>query len=136
VKTIPNAPPLDHRLMKGMVHCVGEMPKEQRKDITGRALGLIRFLEQHAPDQDMKARATALVSFEFRMRALALLRERPEYKAWALRTSKSGQPDLVKEVLIETAASAPLVESNKRPAFDAVAFFQLALERAEAEGCA
>ena len=43
-------------------------------------------------------------------------------------------PDLIHEVMIDTAASEPLIERNYRPAFDPVSFFRKALERVEAEG--
>ncbi len=68
------------------------------------------------------------------MQALIRLREQPEYKAWTLRVGKEGEPDFINEVLIETAAVQPLIERDEQPAFESSAFFQKALELAEAEG--
>jgi len=129
-----NATPLDPDLMKEMLDCLDAMPEEQRKDLTGRGLGLIRFLEERLKEKETMDRAMVLISFEFRMEALVHLRNRREYRAWAMRVGKKGEPDFINEVLIETAALAPLVERNKHPAFEPVAFFRRALERADAEG--
>jgi len=52
VKIIENAPPLDPELMKDMLSCLGEMPEEQRKDITGRSIGLICFLKVARADAE------------------------------------------------------------------------------------
>jgi hypothetical protein len=68
------------------------------------------------------------------MEALVGLGDRPEYGAWSLRAAEQNQPDLVGEVLVETAASAPLCERGMRPAFDAVPFFQSVLGRVNAAG--
>jgi hypothetical protein len=126
--------PLDPKLMKRMLTCINEMPAEQRGDMTGRSIGLIRFLEENLSSQETFDRASTIISFEFRMQALTLLRKRPEYRAWAMKTEHSGAPDLIHEVLIETAAMEPLIERNKRPAFNPVTFFRAALESAESEG--
>jgi hypothetical protein len=129
-----NANPLAPDLMKELVTHVADMPADSRRDMTARTIGLIRFLEERLADQDTHARAAAVISFEFRMEALARLRKRPEYRAWTVKAGKSGDPDLIHEVLIETAAGEPLIERKKRPAFDPVSFFRKALERAETEG--
>lgn len=113
--------PLDPKLMKRMLTCINEMPAEQRGDMTGRSIGLIRFLEENLSSQETFDRASTIISFEFRMQALTLLRKRPEYRAWAMK-------------MIETAAVEPLIERNKRPAFNPVTFFRAALESAESEG--
>ena len=129
-----NRTPLDPGLMKRMLTCLEEMPAEQRGDMTGRGIRLIRFLEENVSSQETFDRASTLISFEFRMEALARLRKHPEYWAWALKTEHSGGPDLIHNVLIETAAAEPLIERNKRPAFNPVTFFRAALARAESEG--
>jgi hypothetical protein len=129
-----NAISLDPELMKEMMTCVAEMRAEQRGDMTGRARGLIRLLEERLSDQKPHTRAATLISFEFRMEALVRLRRRPEFRAWTIKAAKTGAPDLIHEVMIDTAASEPLIERNYRPAFDPVSFFRKALERVEAEG--
>ena len=99
-----NRTPLDPGLMKRMMTCLAEMPAEQRGDLTGRGIGLIRFLEENVSSQGAFDRVSTLISFEFRMEALARLRKHPEYRAWAMKTDHRGAPDLIHEVLIETAA--------------------------------
>ena len=84
--------------------------------------------------QEVFDRASTLISFEFRMEALARLRNHPEYRAWAMKTDHRGAPDLIHEVLIATAAAEPLIERDERPPFNPVTFFRAALERAESEG--
>ena len=96
----------------------------------GAGIGLIRFPEENVSSQEVFDRASTLISFEFRMEALARLRKHPEYRAWAMKTEHRGVPDLIHNVLIETAAVQPLIERNKGPAFDPVTFFRAALERA------
>jgi hypothetical protein len=129
-----NRTPLNPDLMKRMLTCLEEMPAEQRGDMTGRGIGLIRFLEENIGSQETLDRASTLISFEFRMEALARLWRHPEYRAWAMKTEHRGGPDLIHNVLIETAAVEPLIESNKRPAFNPVTFFRAALERADSIG--
>jgi len=129
-----NRTPLDPGLMKRMLTCLDEMPAEQRGDMTGRGIGLIRFLEENPGSQEPFDRASTLISFEFRMEALARLRKHPEYRAWAMKAEHSGAPDLIHNVLIETAATQPLIERNNRPAFNSVTFFRAALEHADSEG--
>lgn len=73
-----NRTPLDPGLMKQMLTCLEEMPAEQRGDMTGHGIGLIRFLEENLNSQETFDRASTLISFEFRMEALARLRKHPE----------------------------------------------------------
>jgi len=130
-----NENPIDIELMKRMLDHLDAMPEEQRSDMTGRGLGMIRFLEEEGISAKGMARANMLVGFEFRMEALARLRDRPEYRAWSLQLGKKkGDPDLINEVMIETAAVHPLIEIDQHPAFDPESFFAAALERAETQG--
>jgi hypothetical protein len=122
---------LSPELMKRMAKCVDEMPAEHRGDATARGLALAHFLWAESRDRaEVLARISTLVTFEFRMEALVQLRERPEYRAWAM----TGVPDISDSPLIEVAAAHPLVERNKRPAFDPVTFFRAVLGRVEASG--
>jgi hypothetical protein len=129
-----NAAPLDPQLLKDMLTCLDEMPEEQRSDMTGRGIGLIRFLEERVKAQQPMERASILIAFEFRMEAMVRLREHPQYAAWAVRANKQGDPDFINEVMLEAAASEPLIERDDRPAFEPSRFFQRALELAESEG--
>jgi hypothetical protein len=129
-----NTAPLDAQLMKEMMTCLEQMPEEQRADMTGRAIGLINFLEERLGTQDSMERASILIAFEFRMEAMVRLRDDPQYKAWAVRADKRGDPDLINEVMLEAAASEPLMEMEERPAFEPRRFFRRALELAESVG--
>jgi hypothetical protein len=129
-----NAAPLDPELMKDMLTCLAEMPEEQRADMTGRGLGLIRFLEDRVRGDGSMDLASILIAFEFRMEAMVRLREHPQYGAWAVRANRQRDPDLLNEVMLEVAASEPLIERDNRPAFEPYSFFQRALEIAESEG--
>lgn len=127
--------PVDADLMKRLVTHVDELPPEQRSDLTGRMLALIQFLEGLDDQQQPYWRASILTSFDARMRALAALRDAPEFGAWTIRAGKSGDPDLLHEVMIETAATEPLIDKGDDwPSFDAASFLRHALERVEAEG--
>jgi hypothetical protein len=127
--------PLDPDLMKRLTECIDQMPPEARSDLTGRTLGLIRFLDDipDIPDQQGE-RASILISFDARMRALSALRDIPEFGAWWIRAAKSGSPDMLHEVMIETAATEPLIESGDWASFDPASFLRHALERVEADG--
>jgi hypothetical protein len=128
--------PLDVDLMKRLVTHVDELPPEQRSDLTSRTVALIRFLEGLDDHHELDRRASILVSFDARMRALAALRDAPEFGAWTIRAAKGGDPDLLHEVMIETAATEPLIADGGGdwPSFDATSFLRHALERVEAEG--
>jgi len=129
-----NKHPLDPELMKQLLLCVDAMPEEQRSDMTGRSIGIMHYLQETLPALKPMARTLTLLSFEFRMEALARLREHPEYDGWARRAEKAGGADLINEALLEIAAVEPLVERHGRPAFDPTVFFRLVLERTDAEG--
>lgn len=130
-----NAAPLTPELMKRLMTLVGDMPAEQRSDLTGRSIGIIRFLEEEYPGQETFERASLITAFQFRMEALMNLRTRPEYRAWTLQLSAhKEEPDVIHQVLVEAAATEPLIQRKKRPAFDPVSFFKRALAMSEAEG--
>ena len=59
------------------------MPQEQRSDMTGRCLGLIRYLQDNLHNDVQFARAATLTSFERRMSALAHLQERSRRRLWS-----------------------------------------------------
>jgi len=130
-----NQTPIDIGLMKRMLTHVDEMSDEQRSDMAGRSIGLIQFLEAEGISADAMKRAHTLMGFEFRMEALSRLRDRSEYRAWSLQLGKTkGDPDLINEVMIETAAVHPLIRVDDQPAFEPDSFFREALARAEAGG--
>jgi hypothetical protein len=126
--------PLAPELMKGLMTCIDEMAPEQRGDLTGRSLGLIRYLQDNFPSDVEFAHAATLTSFQLRMLALARLQERPEYKAWTIKARKKGDPHLIHEVMVETAALEPLIARSDDHEFDPQSFLRRALERVAVEG--
>ncbi len=129
-----NDNPIDAGLMMKMLEHVNSMPAGQRSDFSGRAIGVVRFIEEEASLGPEKARVDLLIGFNFRMEALARLSHRPEYAAWSLRVGAADGMDVISKVLVEAAARAPLIEIGERLEFDPDAFFALALSIAEAEG--
>jgi hypothetical protein len=124
--------PLCSELMKRMAKCIDAMPAEHRGDATARSLALAQFLWAESRDRpEVLARISTLVTFEFRMEALMRLRKGREYRAWAMTSKMPGAPDIIDGPLIEVAAAHPLVERNKRPAFDPATFFRAVLGHAE-----
>lgn len=132
-----NAAHLTPELIKRMLDHIDHMPPDQRRDSTGRGIGLIQFLKEHqlVDDRQEFACAEILISFEFRMEALMRLRKRGECRAWTLSVGTDrNDPDLIHEVLIDAAAAEPLVERNNRPAFNAASFFKRVMELVETKG--
>ena len=68
------------------------------------------------------------------MEALSRLHKRSEYRAWSIKAEKRGDPDLIQGVLIEAAATEPLIERNEHPAFEPKRFFETVLRLSEAAG--
>ncbi len=122
---------LDPALMKRLATRVDQMPPEDRSDLTSRTLGLFRFLDEIDQQGD---RASLVISFDARMRALMALRDMPEFGAWWISAGESGNPDLLHEVMIETAATEPLIEGDDWPSFDSSSFLTHALQCVEADG--
>jgi len=129
-----NVRALDPSLMKDMLACLEEMPPEQRETYSRRVFALIEIIEDLPAADPVMNCASILLAFEFRMEALLRLREQPEYHRWALQIGKGGDPDLIDEVLIEVAARHPLIENNRLPAFEPMAFFAMVLELSKAAG--
>ena len=119
--------PLD--LFKNLVELIGDLPEGERSDMEGRTMAMIHFL--NAADIEGN-HALIMMSVQFRMAALARLRQEPAYRAWSLNAEGSG--DYVHEVLVETAATQRLIELEGEPAFEPKSFFRAALELSEAGG--
>jgi hypothetical protein len=132
--TVDTFAPIDLQLMKSLVTCVEQMNPEQRRDFGVRSVRLIQHLAALKPGWGPYERAALLASFEFRLRALIRLRDRPEYAAWGVRATKAGDPDMFHDLMIETAAVEPLRGEDDGGSFDLASFLRHALERAEAEG--
>ncbi|MDB5540332.1 MAG: hypothetical protein JWQ89_2059 [Devosia sp.] len=130
-----NETPLDIDLMKRLLTFVDEMSDEQRSDMTGRSVGLIRFLEEEGIGSDPEmTRAYTLMAFEFRMEALSRLRDRPEYQAWSLQLGKAaGDPDDQRGARRD-GSRAPAYSRKRAPGLEPEAFFASALLRTDVEG--
>jgi hypothetical protein len=79
--------PLDPDLMKRLVDYVARMSRRDRSDLPRRTIGLIKFLDG-LPESDAPLnRADILISFDMRMRTLAVLQDRPEFGAWRIKAA-------------------------------------------------
>ena len=103
-----------------VLQAFGEMEPEDRKDMTGRALMVIRILDEEGLLDEEPHLAAAI---EFRLEALARLAARPELKAWSIPGDVKGMVRL-DPVVLEAAASEPLRDFNNRVAFDPESFFK------------
>ena len=127
--------PLDPDLMKRLMDCVARMSKRDRSDLARRTIGLIKFLDELPESQAPLSRADILISFDMRMQALAVLQDRPQFGAWRIKAAKGGDPTLLREVMVETAATEPLIDQGgSRLSFDPQSFLREVLRRSEAQG--
>jgi hypothetical protein len=106
-------------MLEKVVAAFAAMEPADRRDITARAVTIIRVLDEegHLSRPDL---ATAI---EFRLEALALLSNRSELKVWALPGEVPGLLH-VQRVVFEAAATEPLLQKKNRPAFDPDSFFK------------
>jgi hypothetical protein len=130
-----NEAPLTPELMRKLVSVVDTMPEDQGRNPIRGTLKLTRFIAEQFPEQSSFGRAGLLATFLIRMDALDRLRDRPEYKAWALMAAAlNGGADSIHEGLISVAATEPLTEEDNQLVFEANSFFQRVLSLAEAAG--
>jgi hypothetical protein len=127
--------PLDPDLMKRLMDCVARMSKRDRSDLARRTIGLIKYLDELPESQAPLSRADTLISFDMRMQALAVLQDRHELGAWRVKAAKGGDSTLLHEVMVETAATEPLIDQGgSRLCFDPQSFLREVLRRSEAQG--
>jgi hypothetical protein len=132
LKRISNKP-VPANLLKAALSAIGELPEEDRKDITGRAIAVIRVLDEHNIERGLEERADLLTGIQFRLEALARLHNEPAFRAWSM---KSGTPDMdyIHEDLVEAAAVEPLIMGEHQARFDANSFFKKVLQISSARG--
>jgi hypothetical protein len=125
--------PVPVELLAAAVEAIGELPEEDRKDMTGRALAIIHLLEASNVPDNLEARSDLVTGIEFRLEALARLCDEASYRAWSM---KSGTPemDYVHGDLIEAAASAPLIMRKRAVCFESKSFFKHVLSITETRG--
>src|SRR5262245_56528680 len=99
------------------------MPATERRDWDARGLTLINYFHEpgHEPaDSSVGKKVSAI---EFRLEALASLDGRPELTCWMLPGGDDGD-ELISHVLLEAAATEPLVETDRnRMTFNPDTFF-------------
>jgi hypothetical protein len=130
VITKMNAIPLTVDLFKLVLRAVGDLPAAARADLSARTLAMSEVLER---DKVPGNHAEILLAVKFRVEALAGLSDEPAFGAWSTRAGIDGG-DLVQEILIEIAATQPLIARDGKPAFEAASFFAAALAQGAAEG--
>ncbi len=119
-------------ILEKVVIAFAAMEPADRRDFTGRAVTVIRVLDEEGLLGQHPRLAAAI---EFRLEALARLSHRPELKAWSI-------PGDVEEMIYlqplvwEAVAAEPLREESNRPAFDPDSFFRrlTALSKAAGRG--
>jgi hypothetical protein len=94
------------------------LPPEHHTDAAARIVCLIKLFGDPGR-HEVTARVAAI---DWRCLALARLYHRPEFKYWSVRS-----PDgiiTIGPILLEAAATEPLIETGGEPAFDADGFFK------------
>ncbi len=117
-------------LLEKAVAAVAKLESDDRKDLTGRAMAIIRMLDEEGLSGHELHLAAAI---DFRLEALARLVHRPEMKAWSLPGDMEGMLH-VQRIVWEAVAAEPLVEDGDRAAFDPDGFFKRLTALSEAAG--
>lgn len=125
--------PVPPELLKAALHAIGELPDEDRKDMTGRVIAVIRVLDEHDVPKDLQDRGDLLTGIQFRLEALARLKDEPAYRAWSMKSTTPGM-DYIHEDLVEAAAVEPLKLGKRVARFDQKSFFKRVLAISEARG--
>ena len=125
--------PVPAELLKEALEAIADLPAEDRQDLTGRALAVIRLLEQRKAAKSLRQRGNLVTGIHFRLEALARLHDEPAYKAWSM---QSGEPGMsyVHDDLVTAAASEPLILEEHGARFDPDSFFRRVLKASEGSG--
>src|SRR5437660_10751904 len=95
---------------------IANLPEEDRKDMTGRALAVIRLLGEQGVDEDIEAGSDLLMGVQFRLEALARLHDEPAYRAWSMNSGTPGM-NYIHDDLVVAAAMEPLKYSKRAVRF-------------------
>lgn len=111
-----------------------KMDSGDRRAYDGRVMTLVKHFRE-ADNNPKNLEVGILVSaIEFRLQALASLRERPEMAAWSLPSSEIGC-DYINSALLEAAASEPIVQIDDHIiTFDPDSFFKRVLAISDFQG--
>jgi hypothetical protein len=125
--------PIPADLLGAAAQAIADLPEGDRRDLTGRIIAVIRILDEQNVPRDLKDRSDLLMGIQFRLEALARLRDEPSYRAWSM---KSGTPHLhyVHGDLVEVAATEPLIIRKRVARFEPKSFFKRVLQVSEARG--
>jgi hypothetical protein len=131
-----NECPLPVELLEAALRVFAELP-DGRRDFEGRAAAVFRLMDELDFPGVLENRGDIGMSVEFRLEALARLRDSPAYRAWSMRTENADM-DLIHRDLLAAAAVEPVIgdESQRRVRFDENGFFERVLRITAADGSA
>ena len=109
------------------LEALNDLPQEDRRDLTARALCLFRVFDG---EPDLASKTAAV---DWRFEALARLSHRPELRAWSIPPDHMGKM-MISETVLEAAAAEPLISVDDRPAFDPECFFKRLLALSGTDG--
>ena len=120
-------------LLGAAIEAMARLPARDRTNTASRVVALLRMMDALNVPSALEARSALLMAIQFRMEALARLRDHPSYRAWSI---KSGTPEshYIHGDLIEAAARAPLDITGRVASFEPKSFFDLVLAISEARG--
>jgi len=125
---------LPAKLLKAATAVLADLPQESRRTFEGRAIAVIHLLDELNYPGGSK-RALIATSIQFRLEALARLRDCPAYKAWAVRAREKSGPDFVHSDLLAAAAVEPIIgePEGHEVRFDETKFFERVLRITKAD---
>jgi len=129
-----NECPVPVQLLEGALRAFAALPAEDR-DFEGRTLALFRLMDELEIPDGIENRGDMSISIEFRLEALAHLRDSPAYQAWSMRTSNE-VIDLIHQDLLAVAAVEPVIggENQRTVRFDENRFFERVLKISKVGG--
>lgn len=120
------------KLLAEALTAYAAMPSEDRPVLEARAFRLFELLKGKGFGD--KKRANLSIAIEFRLEALAHLRDAPAYRGWMMPSAESGA-DSIHYDLLRVAAVVPLVENGgTKVAFDPNAFRERLLKISSPRG--
>ncbi|MFN3464706.1 MAG: hypothetical protein ACK4X1_11590 [Terricaulis sp.] len=122
----------DH--LAAALRVLADMDAEDRNDIGGRALALIKHFHQPGNKPEDLRVADLTSAIQFRLEALDSLRDRPEMVGWTLPSGADGC-DLINGALLEVAADEPIVQIDEyHVTFSPDSFFKRVLAVSDLSG--
>jgi hypothetical protein len=117
--------PVPVELLGAAAEAIAALPDEGRKNPTRRVIAILHMFDAHkVPSAD---RSDLLTGIQFRLQALGRLQDQPSYRAWS-------RKKIMHAVLVEAAASAPLLMTRRIANFEPQSFFQRVCAISKARG--